>query len=445
MFARTSRNLTFFYAGLMIVFLLLMNITSYFVLSSMIYKDLNEKLETVVTHEMKEHASELTGGPNQNKGKQNFQERDDANQENKIIDLPLRPFYILLNKQGNIVRTDAVDANLAHEITRDVRDWVPQEQENLHRVYHVEQKHIYLMLAGRAIYENGNYVGSIIAGIDMTDQRKILEQMTDTMIIISVLFFLVSIAFAYVMSRRAMKPIIHSFAKQQKFTADASHELRTPLTVLQSSLEVMESEPDGGNSPFGRQVMADMKEEVQRMSRLVADLLTLARADASAVRLTYEEFSFDEEFERVYRNFQPIAQQRDIDLEMQAATEAIVRADQERIRQLLVILLDNAVQYTSSGGKIVMRATVKGTLLTLQIQDTGIGIPADKLEEVFERFSRVDEARNRTHGHAGLGLSIAKWIVESHRGTIGVESEVGEGTIFIITFPIVIGTTKQKK
>ena len=438
MLAQTSRRLTLFFTGLMIVFLLLMNVLSYVLLSSMIYKDQNAKLESVVISEMQEHSRELLESRTKTKVTDNNYIREGRDRADSQVEVPLRPFYMLLNHEGQIIRTDAVDDELAHSIKENIKDWIPQEKETLHHVYNIEKEDVHLMLAGRAFYRKEVYVGSVIAGIDITEQQKLLKQVTFTEIIVSVLFLMVSMAFAYVMSRRAMQPIIYSYGKQQRFTADASHELRTPLTVLHSSIEVLESETEGMISPFGKQVLDDMKDEIKRMTRLVSDLLTLAQADASVVQLTYEKFDLDEELERVFRNFQPMAQQQGIELELRASTQAVVSADLGRLQQMFVILLDNAVQYTSAGSQIIIHATVKGNVLTLRIQDTGIGIPKEKLNEVFERFSRVDESRNRTDGHAGLGLSIAKWIVESHRGTIVVESELGVGSTFVITLPIVV-------
>jgi len=442
--AQTSKRLTIFFTVLMIVFLLLMNVLSYLILSSMIYKDQNAKLEAVVISEMSEHSNELLESQDKAADTGNNYIREGRDRTDHQVETPLRPFYMLLDHEGHILRTDAVDDELAQSIKDNLKDWIPKEKETLHHVYNIEKENVHLMLAGRAFYREGVYVGSVIAGIDITEQQKVLKQVTVTEVIVSLLFLLVSIVFADVMSRRAMQPIIRSFGKQQRFTADASHELRTPLTVLHSSIEVLESETEGLISPFGKQVMDDMKDEIRRMTRLVSDLLTLAQADASVVEHKYEEFALDVELERAFRNFQPMAQIQGIDLKRSAATRAIVRADLGRLQQLLVILLDNAVQYTPAGSHIIMNATVKGNMLTLSIQDSGVGIPEDKLNEVFERFSRVDESRNRSQAHAGLGLSIAKWIVESHRGSIEVESKLGVGSTFVVNLPIVIYSSNIK-
>ncbi|TCZ77089.1 HAMP domain-containing histidine kinase [Paenibacillus albiflavus] len=440
MFARTSSKLTLFFAVMMILFLLAVNLSSYFLLTSIIYKEQQVKLETIVNNETNEHSNELiTDRMRDRKGDKQKEKKDKTDKKDSYhdIEMPLRPFYLVLDYEGHIVKTDAVNAELAHDISDKFEHWVPKENETIHQVFDVEKSNVHLLLAGRAVYAGDEYVGSVVAGIDVTEQNRLLEKVMLTQIIISIVFLLVSIAIGYMMSRRAMKPIKQSFEKQQKFTADASHELRTPLAVLHSSIEVLESEGGEKIPEFSKQVMLDMKEEVKRMTGLVADLLTLARADASAVKMSFIEFMLDEELDRVFRNFIPIAQQREIELVKPADTEVIVRADQERFRQLLVILMDNAMEYTTKGGQIRIDTAVKGSMLTLRVIDTGIGIPEDKLDEIFERFNRLDESRNRTFGHAGLGLSIAKWIVEAHRGTIRVESKLGEGSMFIIMLPIV--------
>lgn len=442
MFARTSRKLTIFFSGIMIIFLLLINVTCYVLLSSIIFKEQADKLEAVVIEEKNEHAGELyllNQDAHKRKLEKEHNEKKDTNDKHRPIEVPLRPFYLLLDHEGHIVMTDADDQELAEDIQDDIEDWIPKENQTIQRAYDIHQGKIHLMLAGRPMYEEGEYIGSIIAGIDITEQRKLLMQLVLTLIVISGCFFIVSILFAYLMSKRSMKPIMQSFAKQQRFTADASHELRTPLTVLQSSMEVLEGEVKEEISSFGKQVMRDMKDEIKRMTRLVSDLLTLARADSSTIMHNDVQFSLDEELERIFRKFDPIAAQKKIKLEMQVKTNAIITADQARFQQLMINLLDNAMQYTSSGGSILVEAKIKGRVLTLYVQDTGIGIPPDKLETIFERFNRLDEARNRTEGHAGLGLSIVKWIAESYGGSIRAESIVGTGSTFIVTLPIVSG------
>ncbi|MGZ9585171.1 sensor histidine kinase [Paenibacillus marinisediminis] len=435
MFARTSSKLMLFFAVMMILFLLAVNISSYFLLSSIIYREQQLKLETIVSNEWNEHAVELLAKREKEvKGSKHKEKEDESDDD---IEIPLRPFYLVLDHKGHIVKTDAVNGELAHDISDELEDWIPKENETLHLVYNIEDSNIHLLLAGKPVYSGDEYVGNIIAGMDVTEQNRLLEQVMFTQIIISIVFLIVSIAIGYMMSRRAMKPIMRSFEKQQKFTADASHELRTPLAVLHSSIEVLESEGDENRSLFSKQVLQDMKDEVKRMTRLVSDLLTLARADASAVKLSFIEFELDEELERVFRNFQPMSEQRSIEIVKTGESKVLLHADQERFRQLLVILLDNAMQYTNQGGHITIETAVKGRMLTLRVKDTGIGIPEDKMKDIFERFNRLDASRNRAQGHAGLGLSIAKWIVEAHRGVIKVESKVGEGSTFIIVMPIV--------
>ncbi|WP_152396642.1 sensor histidine kinase [Paenibacillus guangzhouensis] len=441
MFARTSSRLTLFFAVMMIVFLLCINAASYLLLSSLIYKDQQLKLKSVVEVEFKEHGRELLDGRNR-------PGRGEIAGDNRMkpdpyrdVAVPLRPFYMVLDSNGRLIRSNEIDPALAQEICDKFEQSVPLNEEIVHQVLTTGEHKMHLFLSGRAVFQGNEPAGSIVAGIDVSEQHRLLEQVIWTQVIISILFLLVSIGFGYMMSRRAMKPIMQSFAKQQQFTADASHELRTPLSVLHSSIEVLESEGEM-LPPFSKQVLQDMKEEVKRMTGLVSDLLTLARADAPAMKLSFIDFALDEEFDRLHRNFAPIAIQRHIQMVVHADTHAIVHADQERFRQLLVILLDNAMQYTAEGGNVEVQVDVRGSLLTVQIRDTGIGIPEDKLLEVFERFNRLDESRNRTHGHAGLGLSIAKWIAEAHRGTIKVDSKLGEGSNFIVTLPIVVPKLK---
>jgi signal transduction histidine kinase len=178
-----------------------------------------------------------------------------------------------------------------------------------------------------------------------------------------------------------------------------------------------------------------MKDEVQRMSSLAGHLLALARADTGKLQLRMESFDVREELETLMRKTQPLAAAKNLQLSLEADAGLRIQADRERFRQLAVILVDNAIQYTPDHGQIRIAAGRQDARLVLSVSDTGIGIPKEKLEDIFERFYRADASRSHTKGNAGLGLSIAKWIAESHGGTITAESEPGQGSTFTLVIP----------
>ena len=224
-----------------------------------------------------------------------------------------------------------------------------------------------------------------------------------------------------------------AFQRQRQFTADASHELRTPLTVVKGQVEVALSRPRPADDY--RQTLQAVNEEVDRLIRLVGSLLTLARADAGQIPLAREELDLGNVATAAMEQFEPLARQRDIALVVDGGGAAPVSADEDLLLQLALNLLDNAVKYTPAGGTITVGWRRDPHHARLSIRDTGIGIPREQLPRLFDRFYRVDVARSRASGGAGLGLAISRWIAEAHDGSIAVESELGHGSVFTLTLP----------
>lgn len=237
---------------------------------------------------------------------------------------------------------------------------------------------------------------------------------------------------------RALVPIRVSWEKQQQFVADASHELRTPLAVMRSHAELMLRHPEQTVEEQSGNISAILQES-SRMSRLVASLLTLARTDSNQLELEKKQLSLDELVASVTEDFAVMAEVEGKELHARIDGPIRWEADRERIVQLLVILLDNAIKYTPAPGKITVSCRQINHAVELVIEDTGIGIPAGEIPLVFDRFYRGDKVRTRDEGGTGLGLSIAKWIVEAHQGKIRVESKLGEGTRMLVTFPLETG------
>lgn len=216
---------------------------------------------------------------------------------------------------------------------------------------------------------------------------------------------------------------------QRRFVADASHELRTPLTTIRGNIALLQREPPISNEDRVA-VLADMADESERMSRLVTDLLMLARADAGRP-LRSEAVAIKPLIEDLCRKVKVLAPQHNIDCpDLQ---ELSVRGDEDAIKQVLLILLDNARKFTPLRGRITVSLREQPEQVAILVRDTGIGIDPTALPHIFERFYRGDSSR--TGGGAGLGLSIAQTLVKSQQGTIAVESTPGAGSVFTITLP----------
>jgi two-component system OmpR family sensor kinase len=225
-----------------------------------------------------------------------------------------------------------------------------------------------------------------------------------------------------------------SFARQLRFVADASHELRTPVAVIRSMTDLALLQEL--SSTEYKTLLENINNETERLGRLISDLLVLARADEGNVVFEREPVRLDELVHAVAQNAELLAVEHDLKLEVYAAQPVTILGDESRLIQAVMNLLDNAIQYTNAGGKVTVIARQNGAAAQVVVQDTGIGIAPEHLPHIFERFYRVDPARLRTeNNNSGLGLSLVKWIIEMHGGSITVESQPGQGSTFTVTLP----------
>lgn len=237
-----------------------------------------------------------------------------------------------------------------------------------------------------------------------------------------------SLSFNHLLAR-----LRNSVQTSRRFLADASHELRTPLTVIKGELQEIVGTPTVHG--LIRERIGSVLEEVARLEHLVSSLLVLSRLDAGEARGEWVDVDLAELTASTSEQMRLMAEDRGIQIESSALEPAVVRGDRSRLKQVIVNLLDNAIRFTPRGGTVTLRTGQRGEFNVLEVEDTGIGIPGAALPHVFERFYRVDEARSREDGGAGLGLSIAKSICSAHGAQLDVSSEVGKGSRFRLIFP----------
>ena len=229
-----------------------------------------------------------------------------------------------------------------------------------------------------------------------------------------------------------------SFAALRRFTADASHELKTPLTVLRADVE--RAMHPSTHRAERMVALEEALQETARMSDLVNSLLTLARADEGRFDIYREPIELEPLVREVYETAVILGEDAGLTLSLASMENGIVMGDQTRLRQLLLNLVTNAIKYTPRGGKVELAVAKRGMdEVSITVRDTGIGIAANDLPHVFDRFWRADRVRSRAseRGGFGLGLSIAQWIVQAHGGSISVQSRLGRGSVFTVVLPIV--------
>ncbi|MBO7743778.1 sensor histidine kinase [Paenibacillus sp. MWE-103] len=245
---------------------------------------------------------------------------------------------------------------------------------------------------------------------------------------------IISILAGRFLAGRALIPIRNSWDKQQRFVADASHELRTPNAVIHAQTEMLLRQPDHTIEQESAHIALILKES-KRMNKLLDDLLTLARSDSNQLLIHRAAVPLGSLIREIVEQFRLLTSIRDVDLSAELQEPLTLWGDEGRIRQLLFILLDNALKYTASSGRIVITARSEGQLVYISVTDNGKGIADEDLPYLFERFYRGDKARSRAEGGTGLGLSIAQWIMNAHDGSIRIDSKLGEGTKVELLFP----------
>ncbi len=224
-----------------------------------------------------------------------------------------------------------------------------------------------------------------------------------------------------------------SFKQIRQFTADASHELRTPVAILMGETELAVN--NLLDYEECKAALSSRREELQRMAHIVDDLLALSQFDYGQKTLQLKRLDFSDLVIEVCEQQRNQAKSKGVDVELAKTVPVVMEGDSARLRQMVRNVLDNAIKYTPSGGKVYVELDRSGEEVLLRVSDTGIGIPANALPNIFDRFYRVDQARTREEGGSGLGLSIVKQIIEAHGGRVSVQSEVGAGTVLTLIVP----------
>lgn len=342
-----------------------------------------------------------------------------------------RLFYYVFDDHGRLINFSRASSRIESFVLDIVSAWAPSDREV--RVFTkmnergVQTK---VMMTSQTVSSPPMPMQTVYVGKDVTAMYNGLEKATSALAALGVIAIIFAAAIGYVLSGGAMQPIREAYERQRQFAADASHELRTPLAVVLASADLLRSDPTI-TSPFLKQVIEDVRDEVKKMTKLVSDLLTVARTDGKALQLKPVRMDIAAVARQTVRMMRAFAEKKDIAIKEMLPSHMEIYADEQKIRQLILILIDNAVKYTLDHGHIMVSIVLsENGRIHLSVADSGIGIAAEDQGRIFDRFYRVDKARSRRMGGNGLGLAIAREIVEAHHGTITLESEVGKGTIF---------------
>ncbi|WP_391560748.1 sensor histidine kinase [Robertmurraya sp.] len=341
-----------------------------------------------------------------------------------------RIFMLNWSKDGEIVEGDQIGSLFYESYLQDFT----LDKNNLDTVTNItidDHHYRYLLFEDTNEDDDVAYVQLII---NTDAEETIINNFQKLIIIFSIVFIVLSISASYILSKKMMQPIILSWKKQAEFVENASHELRTPLTIIQNKLELLLTSPQEKIANKFENIALSLS-ETRRLSKLTSDLLTLARADSAETQLVKQTIHVDTFVKNVCAPYIEIAESQDKHLWLQLNCDLKMEADEVRLHQLLVILLDNALKYTGENDSIGVKTYEEDHKIIFEVSDTGIGIKEENMKYIFDRFYREDRARSRETGGVGLGLSIAHWIVKQHEGTIKATQNKNKGTTFKVKLP----------
>ena len=347
-------------------------------------------------------------------------ENKDKKRENIQAANP-RLIYIFRDESGNIIEENGKYETYFEEIAFD--------SNNLEQIYEIVVDGQYKYRAVNYVVEQNGKTIYVQVLINVDAENKIISDFSRTLIIAISVSIIISLIASYILSRKTLKPIISSWKKQTEFVQNASHELRTPLTIIQAKQELLLGEPQSKIIDKAEDITIVLN-ETKRLSKLVKDLMALARADSNRMDLKKEKINIDDMIKSTVSPFDELVSSQEKKIEINLNYNKEINVDRAKIQQLIIILVDNAIKYTGKGDSISISTREKDGRFVLEVADTGIGISDEGIQHIFERFYREDKARSRETGGSGLGLSIAYSIVETHGGTIKVEHNKPKGTKF---------------
>ncbi len=263
---------------------------------------------------------------------------------------------------------------------------------------------------------------------------KTTDRLQEQLIIVDAVVVLFVGGFGYWLAGKTLKPIQKALDSQKRFIADASHELRTPLTILKTDLEVALRAETGTDEHSA--ILTSNLEEVERMRRIVEDLLMLSRIDNNQEILQFSKTDIASLMQKSVERMKKYAESRNVYVLVSAEEPVYVLGDPDKLQQALSNILKNAIDYSKDEGEVHFSLTRTDRQANVVIEDNGIGISAEDLTHIFDRFYRADKSRSHRQGGSGLGLSIVKWVIQKHRGNISIQSSPDKGTKLTINLPL---------
>ncbi len=485
MFYSLRTKLTFWYSGVLAIVLVVFSVLTYSFIAYTQEQLTDDALLEMATAFLNSFVSEIQQGNDSQETNEVKSIKDIANET--INDFKFKDYYFFVYDNNKQIitysepilvnsTTDTLFPFLLSELPNLI-DKSESKQSHFYKTFIINQYQVRLFLITSQV-EKQPY--TIVVTCFLNDQKKFLSKLK-YIFFITIPFILVlasiggwllarkSLSPIVVMSQQAMQigadnlyerlPVINnqdelgrlatifndllerlnqSFEMQRRFIADASHELRTPIAIVQGEAEVTLSDPNC-SVERSKESLSIIQDEAKRLSKIVEDMLTLARADSGQYQIRFVSFYLDELVADCVRTIRSLSSKKDIKIICEIREEMLFQGDEVLIRRMILNLLDNARKYTMPGGIIQILCEKQKDTYVIAITDNGPGIPQDAQAHIFERFFRADKSRSRIDsngGGTGLGLSIALWIAQTHKGTIKLSHSDSFGSTFTITLPI---------
>lgn len=331
-----------------------------------------------------------------------------------------------------MIRTDAQWNRTGDPVSRFTMDEAFYDQALQEAVSQAKNTGSFTLDGSHWIYEVQPAAdGYMLVFLDVTARQDILTNMIYTFTVVGSVMLLILFFASRYFANRSIRPVQEAFDKQKQFIADASHELKTPLAVIQTNTDVLLANPDDTIRQQSKWLHY-IRSETERMSKLTSDLLYLTEMEESRTGMLHAAFDLSETVENLILTMEAVMFEKNIALDYDIEPHLTVQGNSVQIQQVVMILLDNAVKYSGPGGKVRLTLNKQHNEVVLAVTNTGEGIAPEHLSRIFDRFYRTDTSRSRKQGGHGLGLAIAKSIVDQHKGKIYAKSVYGESATFYV-------------
>lgn len=395
----------------------------FYILGMSIYGQFTSTLYMFADSELEQALREEK--PKSNEKKDIFKEDERLEEKPEQNENP-RLVKIIRDENGEIIENIGINNNL-NAIFKEIKF----DKNLLGTIYEIQvQGYSY-----RGInYKNqeGNYIQTLV---NVDSEKDISQKFIKNIVVSFAISEIVILIASYILSKKTLRPIIQSWKRQNQFVQDASHELRTPLTIIKTKQESLLEKPESKIIDNVEDISITLQ-ETQRLTKLIKELMELAKSDSDKLKLNKEKFKFDEQMKTIIGLYKDVAKTEGKNLNINLEYREEIYADLNKLKEVLIILLDNSIKYTEKNDVIEVKTYKKDNKCVLEVIDTGIGISKEAMEHVFERFYREEKSRNRSKGGMGLGLSIAYNIVELHKGIIKFDKNREKGTRVIVKIPI---------